>query len=54
MTGMIKRFLVSEDGPTSVEYCFMLGFIILICIAAIGDVGTSTSDLYKESYDAIS
>lgn len=50
----IKNFMVSEDGPTSVEYCFMVGFIVLVCIAAIGEVGGATGSLYQDSYDAIS
>jgi pilus assembly protein Flp/PilA len=50
----IKNFLVSDDGPTSVEYCFMLGFIILVTIAAIGDLGGATQDLYQDSYEAMS
>ena len=40
----VKRFLVSEDGPTSVEYAFMAAFIIAVCVAAIGNVGQSTNE----------
>ena len=46
--------MVSDNGPTSVEYCFMLGFIILVCFAAIGEDGDATRSLYQDSYDAIS
>ncbi len=49
----VRRFLVSEDGPTSVEYCFMIGFILLVVISAIGGVGEVTHGLYKDSYDAM-
>ena len=36
----VQRFLVEEDGPTTVEYAFMMMLIILVCIAAITTVGT--------------
>ncbi len=31
----VHRFLVSEDGPTAVEYAVMLALIIIVCLAAI-------------------
>lgn len=43
----VKRFLVSEDGPTAVEYAVMLAFIIVVCIAAIQAVGTNTSAVFN-------
>jgi pilus assembly protein Flp/PilA len=39
----VQRFLVSEDGPTAVEYAVMLSLIIVVCLTAIGTVGTKTS-----------
>lgn len=45
----VRRFLKSDAGPTSVEYCFMVGFILLVCIAAIGTVGDATLTNYQES-----
>ncbi len=30
------RLLVSEDGPTAVEYAVMLALIVAVCLAAIG------------------
>lgn len=39
----VKQFLVSEDGPTAVEYAVMLALIIVVCLAAIGTVGTATN-----------
>ena len=38
----LQRFLVSEDGPTAVEYAVMLALIIVVCLTAIGTVGTKT------------
>lgn len=43
----VQRFLVSEDGPTAVEYAVMLALIIIVCLTAIGTVGTKTSTTFN-------
>ncbi len=47
----IRRFLVSEDGPTTVEYAVMAGFIITVCVVGITAVGQATLGLYTTSTD---
>ncbi len=42
----VKRFLVSEDGPTAVEYAVMLALIIVVCLVAIQAVGTNASSTF--------
>ncbi|MFP6674506.1 MAG: Flp family type IVb pilin [Pirellulaceae bacterium] len=42
----VQRFLVSEDGPTAVEYAVMLALIVVVCLAAIKSVGTNTSSTF--------
>ncbi|MHB8898902.1 MAG: Flp family type IVb pilin [Thermoguttaceae bacterium] len=42
----VQRFLVSEDGPTAVEYAVMLALIIIVCLTAISSLGTATSDQF--------
>jgi pilus assembly protein Flp/PilA len=49
----IKRFLVSEDGPTAVEYAVMLALIVIVCLTAIQAVGTNTSAKFQASADAL-
>ena len=44
----IKKFLVSEDGPTAVEYAVMLALIIVVCIAAISTLGRSANSKFVE------
>ena len=39
----VKKFLVSEDGPTAVEYAVMLALIIVVCLAAISAIGTKAN-----------
>lgn len=43
----VQRFLVSEDGPTAVEYAVMLALIVIVCLAAISSVGTQTSSTFS-------
>jgi pilus assembly protein Flp/PilA len=45
----IQRFLVAEDGPTAVEYAVMLAMIVLVCMAAVGTVGTSVNAKFNEA-----
>jgi pilus assembly protein Flp/PilA len=40
------HFVRSEDGPTAVEYAVMLALIIVVCIAAIGLLGTNASKTF--------
>jgi pilus assembly protein Flp/PilA len=46
LASSIKRFIVSEDGPTAVEYAVMLALIIVVCLVAIQAVGTNASSTF--------
>ena len=48
MLNSIKRFLVSEDGPTAVEYAVMLALIVIVCLTAITAVGNNTSAKFTQ------
>ena len=41
MISRVQRFLISEDGPTAVEYAVMLALIIVACVAAITTLATT-------------
>jgi pilus assembly protein Flp/PilA len=41
----LRRWVVSEDGPTTVEYAVMLSLILLVCFAAIHVLGTQMSNV---------
>jgi pilus assembly protein Flp/PilA len=43
----IRKFLVSEDGPTAVEYAVMLALIVIVCLAAIGAIGTNAKTTFE-------
>jgi len=41
------RFLVSEEGPTVVEYAVMLALIVIVCLVAIASIGTQSSATFN-------
>lgn len=43
----VQQFLVSEDGPTAVEYAVMLALIVIVCLAAISSIGTSANTTFE-------
>ncbi len=49
----VKNFLVSEDGPTAVEYAVMLALIVIVCLTAIQAVGTNANSKFEEIRDAL-
>jgi pilus assembly protein Flp/PilA len=49
----IKRFLVSEDGPTAVEYAVMLALIVIVCLTAIQAIGTNANLKFEKVRDAL-
>jgi pilus assembly protein Flp/PilA len=42
----VRNFLVSEDGPTAVEYAVMLALIVVVCVTVIKSLGTSISSTF--------
>ena len=46
LVNTVRRFLVSEDGPTAVEYAVMLALIVVVCLAAIGSIGTNANTTF--------
>jgi pilus assembly protein Flp/PilA len=53
MFDSVKTFLVSEDGPTAVEYAVMLALIIIVCLTAIKAVGTTANDRFTDVKNAL-
>ena len=42
----VQRFLVSEDGPTAVEYAVMLALIVIVCLTAITSIGSKANTTF--------
>ena len=49
----VKRFLISEDGPTAVEYAVMLALIIIVALLAVQVLGTNVRDTFQDVADNI-
>ncbi len=49
----VKTFLVSEDGPTAVEYAVMLALIVVVCLTAIQAIGTNANAKFGSVRDAL-
>jgi pilus assembly protein Flp/PilA len=48
LTKKVQRFLVSEDGPTAVEYAVMMALIVIVCLTAISAVGTAARTQFQK------
>ena len=44
----VHRFLVSEDGPTAVEYAVMLALIVIVCLTAIQQLGQQANTTFTD------
>ena len=47
LTRSLVSFLKKDDGPTAVEYAVMLALIIVVCIAAITTLGSTTNETFS-------
>jgi pilus assembly protein Flp/PilA len=43
------RFLTCEDGPSAVEYAVMLALLVIVCIGAIGTLGSKTNSAFQKA-----
>lgn len=46
-------FWTEEDGATATEYAVMLALIVIVCISAIGALGTKVSSTYVDMETAL-
>jgi pilus assembly protein Flp/PilA len=53
LAASVKRFLVSEAGPTAVEYAVMLALIVVVCLAAITAIGQNANTQFETVRDAL-
>jgi pilus assembly protein Flp/PilA len=50
---VLRNFLVSEDGPTAVEYAIMLALIVIVCLGAVGSIGTAANAKFQAAATAL-
>jgi pilus assembly protein Flp/PilA len=46
-TEAVVNFVKREDGPTAVEYAVMLALIIVVCLAAITQLGQNANSTFQ-------
>ena len=46
-TQAVVNFVNKEDGPTAVEYAVMLALIIVVCLAAITQLGQNANSTFQ-------
>jgi pilus assembly protein Flp/PilA len=46
MKNMLKRFVREEAGQDLIEYALLAGFISLVAVVAITNVGTGVNQVY--------
>jgi pilus assembly protein Flp/PilA len=49
----LQQFLVSEDGPTAVEYAVMLALIVIVCLASIRLIGPNANTTFGNAAAAL-
>ncbi len=53
MAKKIQHFLISEDGPTAVEYAVMLALIVVVCLTAISAIGSNANTAFEKVADEL-
>ena len=43
----VQRFLVSEDGPTAVEYAVMVALVIVALVTVVGNFTSAISGTFS-------
>jgi pilus assembly protein Flp/PilA len=43
----LRRFIRSDEGPTAVEYAVMLSLIVIVCLTAIGSIGSKANKTFS-------
>lgn len=54
LTNIFRRFLDREDGPTAVEYAVMLALIVVVCLAAIRNIGGNANTTFGRVSSSLS
>lgn len=49
----VRRFLNADDGPTAVEYGFMLMLVVAVCLTAVKLLGNTTEASFSNSATSI-
>ena len=54
MYRFLRKLLISEDGPTAVEYAVLLALIVAVAIGGVNNLAQGTADSYNNSAGQLS
>lgn len=49
----LRPFVAEDDGPTTVEYAVMLSLIVIVCLAAVWQIGTNASSVFQDAANSL-
>lgn len=47
ITAVVRRFVKNDEAATMVEYALMLSLIAIVCIVAVGLIGTNANGIFN-------
>ena len=47
ITAVVRRFVKNDEAATMVEYALMLSLIAIVCIVAVGLIGTTANGIFN-------
>lgn len=53
LTGVVREFIGSEAGVTSIEYALLAALIAVVIIAAVANVGSEVGGFYTHVSDQV-
>lgn len=53
LKNLVKKFRNREEGATMVEYGLMLALIAVVCIVAVGLIGTNLNTMFTNIANAL-
>ena len=49
----VRAFLLSEDGPTAVEYAVMLALVLMACVSIVTSLGETMNSTFSSVNDTL-
>lgn len=47
ITALVRRFVKNDEAATMVEYALMLSLIAIVCVVAVGVIGTNANNIFN-------
>lgn len=50
--GLLHALVVEDSGVTAIEYALLASLIVVVCVAAIGSIGTTVNIFFVQAATA--